>query len=421
MADGDKQKDPYAEYGGSVATQADPYAQYQETEEKPKKEPEKPSGFRTALNYTGLPGLEQMVEGVGAGALQTVGGVSRAINKLPYVGETLAPSEGINALRKIATPENTPQRIGAGLEQMGELYAAGPEKGANLLAKMGIGALGGGLSTAVHEAGTEQGASPLDIALSTVLPPLGELGGTVLGSALRGAKQFVAPSISKAEAATLPAVAESQAALRNAPKDVLQHAEQMGVDLTPGQATGKRIPRVIQGIGERSLASGEQLEQAIQANKAQFMNGVQDFERRLDPWVMGTSAEEAGEHVRQAVETAKDIAHTNASDAYKMLPEDMRGVPVNVQNVRASFLKEMKDLQVSLANRDPEMANRISAALQRGANLGTPSATETGAPFMKPELSWQDAMKVRSDALADARIPRPLSRGSPAEPRQRSA
>ena len=119
MADGDKQKDPYAEYGGSVATQADPYAEYNAVEDKAAKPTEKPSAFRTALNYSGLPGLEQMLEGVGAGALQTVGGVSRAINKLPYVGETLAPSEGITALRKIATPENTLQRIGAGAEQGG--------------------------------------------------------------------------------------------------------------------------------------------------------------------------------------------------------------------------------------------------------------------------------------------------------------
>jgi hypothetical protein len=109
------------------------------------------------------PGGPGVLSGIGKGALQTVGSVSKLINKIPVVGEKLAPTAGINALEQLSTPQNTPEKIGAGAEQGAEallLGAVAPEavpfEGAagtlgNIAVQGGVGAL----SNAMH------GGSPL--------------------------------------------------------------------------------------------------------------------------------------------------------------------------------------------------------------------------------------------------------------------
>jgi hypothetical protein len=113
--------------------------------------------------------LSDLLQGVGEGALQTVATVSRGLNKIPGIGETLAPKQGIDALRQIATPDNMTQKVGAGLEQAAEMFATGPEGKLSIPARVAAGALQGGVSTAVHEGGTTAGASPTDVAINTAL------------------------------------------------------------------------------------------------------------------------------------------------------------------------------------------------------------------------------------------------------------
>lgn len=56
----------------------------------------------------------------------TVSGVSHLINKIPGIGETLAPSEGISALDQMDVSHGTAEMAGKGLENIAE-YAAGDE------------------------------------------------------------------------------------------------------------------------------------------------------------------------------------------------------------------------------------------------------------------------------------------------------
>ena len=62
--------------------------------------------------------------GLLTGAAQAVGDtvntVSKLINKIPGIGETLAPSAGIKAADTMETPTTTPEKIGYGLENIGE-------------------------------------------------------------------------------------------------------------------------------------------------------------------------------------------------------------------------------------------------------------------------------------------------------------
>lgn len=107
--------------------------------------------------------LEDYAKGFGQGALQTTTAVSRLLNKIPGIGETLAPSQGVRAMRQLATPQTTAERLGAGTEQAAELLL--PVGKVGTAAKIGIGALQGAGSVAAHEAGTTQGINPTDVGI----------------------------------------------------------------------------------------------------------------------------------------------------------------------------------------------------------------------------------------------------------------
>jgi hypothetical protein len=79
------------------------------------------------------------IQGIGEGALNTVNTVSKGLNKIPGVGETLAPSAGINASEKIGTADNTTQKVGQGAEGIME-FITGDEalKGLSLAEKLGL-------------------------------------------------------------------------------------------------------------------------------------------------------------------------------------------------------------------------------------------------------------------------------------------
>ena len=85
-----------------------------------------------------LGALKGLATGVVKGAGQTVSGVSHLVNKIPGVGETLAPSQGVNAADQMEQTHGTAEKIGSGLEGVAE-FAAGDEaleavaKGAKLV------------------------------------------------------------------------------------------------------------------------------------------------------------------------------------------------------------------------------------------------------------------------------------------------
>ena len=61
--------------------------------------------------------------GILKGAGDTVSGVAHMINKIPGIGETLAPKEGIGALDKMDQSNTTAESVGKGVEGIGEFFA----------------------------------------------------------------------------------------------------------------------------------------------------------------------------------------------------------------------------------------------------------------------------------------------------------
>lgn len=88
---------------------------------------------------SGLDVQNDINKGIVQGVGQDVAGVASLINKIPVVGETLAPAEGVTALRQMSTPQTTAQKIGAGAEAVME-FIAGDEalKGLSLAEKFDL-------------------------------------------------------------------------------------------------------------------------------------------------------------------------------------------------------------------------------------------------------------------------------------------
>lgn len=252
------------------------------------------------------------------------------------------------------------------------------------------------------------GASPDQSALA------GDVGGFVGGYAgykganavnsLVGSMRGVVSQLTSEEAATAPPAGKLQPALNNTPTEVLNYAQQKGIDLTRGEGLQTPLARTAQAEGERSLVQGNPIGQARQLNHAKFAKNVQDFAQRSDPYGLGISEEDAGRAIQQSIRVGQNISHENASAAYKALPQELLDAKVNVSNINSQYFQAMKNAETSLSNRNPQMAAQIRQVYEQFSNLGTPTETATGAPYKKPEVDFQTLLKMRSDAIQDGDV-----------------
>lgn len=162
---------------------------------------------------------------------------------------------------------------------------------------------------------------------------LGEVTNAGLGKAAEMVKKT--PSLFKVpvhKLDELPPAAKFNPALANTPREVIGHAAQEDIDLTPSQATKAPLQRTIQAIGERSLFGANQLTAGIDRNAGAFMQSVRKFADTADPKALGLSRESAGEAIQQSAQTAKQVAHENASNGYKqidfLMPEKVNPAPI---------------------------------------------------------------------------------------------
>lgn len=214
--------------------------------------------------------------------------------------------------------------------------------------------------------------------------------GRAISKTGQGASELLGRKLTPEAAAKVPSSSEFQPSKALAPKDVLQHASDMGVDLTPAQATNEPSLKNVQAVGERSLVGGKKLNEAIEANKETFQKGVRDFADRVDQKAMGSSPEQAGESIQQAAETAKSVAHENAGNAFQNLKWTEK-TPVDVSGVQEKWTKMQADMKPVLDNAPKEVADRLRQVLDRGANIGTSTdASEDLAPKIGGKVKVTD-------------------------------
>jgi len=266
----------------------------------------------------------------------------------------------------------------------------------------GLGFVGGFIgqragSGAARALGASQGTQDL-------AGDIGSFAGGLAGYKSAGGLKYVAGkpiTLTGEQASAVRPAASLQPALNNTPEEVLRYAQSRGIDLTPGQAMQTPLARTGEAIGERSLGGANSLFQAKELNATKLLQNVAGIADRADPHALGETESDMGSTLQQTAKVAQSIAHDNASQAYKGLPEDLQNTPINVSAIRSKYFQILKASQTALANRNPQIAAQIGEFLQRAANLGTPDINAAGAPFQRPELTFSDLAKLRSDAIAD--------------------
>src|SRR6202451_683957 len=99
-------------------------------------------------------------------------------------------------------------------------------------------------------------------------------------------------------------------------RDVIQHASDMGIKLTPAQALQTSAAKSEQTLGEEALLTGSKIKEAAAAEKAKLADQVSAFQDKLDPQKVGMSAESAGEHLQNSADIARSVLKDNVNQAY---------------------------------------------------------------------------------------------------------
>jgi hypothetical protein len=344
----------------------------------------------------------------------TVSGVSHLINKIPVVGETLAPSQGISALDKVDTTHGTAEAAGKGLEGIAE-FATGDElmeglsKGvklvalakkypavaealdlatrhpwlANMITKGGKGAVVGGVEGAVK--GAQEGNVTKGATTGALLGgATGAIEGGVDAARVAKASKLnvnpyrnaskIEPAIDEAVAkAGLPAgtqgVTEQAAAEANAAaKTEAQAATQRNVDqtlqdITQQHSTTHGLPAPKAGTASRDL---------LQNNGNALINSAKSDYAVLDKYTDGKFTNVAKElknaQVERTMNAGKtgfdaDTLDTNVTRAQMKLDQLFddavaKGMPKDVADTaKAKFTAGNATLDIA---HDVRMANKIA-------------------------------------------------------------
>lgn len=151
-------------------------------------------------------------------------------------------------------------------------------------------------------------------------------------------EQALSTKLTAAEANTARAGGQIHPALNNTPREVLQHASDEGIKLTPGQATESGLAQNLQKAGTSAAVGGKELASAIAENKVKFGQSVNNFMDNVDPKRMGLSTEQAGQTIKETAQTAKGVAHDNATQGYQKI-DYLMDKPVDGSPISAAWSK----------------------------------------------------------------------------------
>src|SRR5882762_1664781 len=312
------------------------------------------------------------------------------------------------------------RHAGSDVESIGHSVAAalpviGPAI-ANLSEQAGTGDIGGAIG---RGAGQAAGAKLLS-KVPGVLPKLevnpveigaglakGELTGVKVKTSevVQAGRRMMGKRLTEEQAAAKPATAEFHPALGNTAREVLEHAQKEGIELTPGQATNMPLPRMIQAIGERSLFGSDKLAEGIDKNAGAFMKATRGFADRVDPKAMGLSEESAGEAIKQATETGKSVSHENASAGFKDVIDAHGKEIVDTSNISKKWQEARESLPMGAEEKIlAEVPRNMAAHVEE---LLSPTGMKAQLPFEKAvalrsvfrELGESDTLPTKSQGV----------------------
>lgn len=267
--------------------------------------------------------------------------------------------------------------------------------------------------------------------------------GSLLGTGTevgRAVTQKLSPEVANAPVSLTRGASSGGAATSITPSEVLQHAHDMGISLTPAQALQTSAAKSEQVFGEEAILTGGKIKEAITQSKGKLADEVEAFQDKLDPKRVGLSPEAAGEHLQNSAEIARGALKDNVNYAYDQVREQQADLAADVQTPMKNFLDELtirrqphaavarpvtqtaaaksaiNDIQGLL--QDPGLEGRASVEslrnlrttlLEKGNDYGTNALADSGQRIYKLAASKVD------DAIMEA------AKGTDFEPTFRAA
>jgi hypothetical protein len=190
------------------------------------------------------------------------------------------------------------------------------------------------------------GAATTDVA-ALFAPFVPELGGKIWSKVSPAAtvEEALGRKLSIPEADAPRPGGQIQPALNNTPREVLQHASDEGIKLTPGQATEDAMAQNLQKAGTTAAVGGKELTSALQEQRIKFGQAVNGFMDDVDPKRAGLSAESAGEQIKQTQQVAKSVSHDNAAQGYAKI-DYLMDKPVNAAPISQAWNQVKANLPV---------------------------------------------------------------------------
>jgi hypothetical protein len=344
--------DPFASIAKPIAKTAAPVA----TAPSPVPPPE---GVGTGL-----------LKGIGEGLIQTGTALSPLINKIPYIGETLAPSAGIAGARELARPVNTSQTVGKAGEQIAEwLIPSGLEEKAGVYGAKALGAL------APHAPAIIEKAAPVvarmgEQAIESGLRNKAQGGTFTTGAAAGAAGPIIAPALSKgAEGLANIAMSPGKRVLKSLPE---------GVDIgrtVMQESTGVRPATITRQLGEKVTAADANLTGLLQNAKAHGTQIPLAPARQLIANEMTSAvAKNAPEYIQDVEKVSDQLTHQYGPAGRATIP-----LPATVDPVRARALKQGVDLTIGNFNPEAQSAiaplqERVRGAIAGGIHSAVPGS-----------------------------------------------
>lgn len=192
------------------------------------------------------------------------------------------------------------------------------------------------------------GRTVTDIGVAAI-PFLPELGGKLWSriSPAATVEEALGRKLSATEADAPRAGGQIQPALNNTPREVLQHASEEGIKLTPGQATEDAMAQNLQKAGTTAAVGGKELANALAEQKVKFGQAVNSFMDDVDPKRAGLSSESAGEQIKQTQQVAKSVSHENASQGYAKI-DHLMDKPIDGSPISSAWNKVKGNLPVGV-------------------------------------------------------------------------
>lgn len=240
---------------------------------------------------------------------------------------------------------------------------------------------------AIEHPAAAAGAAAVDFA-ALAAPFIPELGGRIWSkvSPAASVEEALSTRLTAGEADTPRAGGQIHPALNNTPREVLQHAADEGIKLTPGQATEGGLAQNLQKAGTSAAVGGKELARAIAENKVKFGQTVNTFMDNVDPKRMGLSTEQAGQTIKETAQTAKGVAHDNAAQGYQKI-DYLMDKPVDGSPISAMWSKVKGALPLGVEDQILAQTPRSMRAVVEDLLSGKPEG-------FKPTVS--QAIQLRS-------------------------